>query len=321
MRGRRLLLGLSAFTILFVGASHSSARAEQGLQFTNPIIDIQAERGKTYTARISLLNVTTSDLTYYTTMHDFRSKDENGVAEVLLKDYLPASSSLAKWIQPVGDIAIKAKQTKQIEVRIAVPADAEPGGHYGMVRFSNSAPELDQTGVAIVGSTGPLILVRVSGDVREHLDIKEFFVSRDNTRRGWFEASPVTFVERIQNSGNVHVQPTGDLTITDMFGKNIATLKVNEQKGNILPSSVRKFEQTLNKKRMFGRYTATVSLAYGTQGQVLLGATSFWIIPYKIIIAILLLLLCITLSARLLIRRYNDKIIKRALHEQTRHKK
>lgn len=320
MRGiRALLIGilLSLANILLP----IRTSAEQGLQITNPIIEIQAEAGKTYTAKISLLNVTTADLVYSTTANDFRAKDEAGTAEVLLNGYLPASSSMAKWIQPIGTIAIKAKQTKQIEIRVVVPKDAEPGGHYGIIRFTGSAPEIDDNGVALIGSTGPLILVRVSGDIKEALDINEFFAVKGNKRKSMFETGPIGFVERIKNTGNVHLKPVGDLTVTNMFGKNVSSLKINESKSNVLPDSIRKFDQTMNNKWLFGRYTASMSVAYGTKGQVLLASTSFWVIPYKLLLIVLLFFVAIIYIIRLLIRRYNDKIIKRALNENKKQNK
>ncbi len=320
MERTRLFISLIIVTAVTIVATSPSVNSEQGLQITNPIIEIEADRGKTYTAKTSLLNVTTTDLVYSTLANDFHAKDETGNAEVLLDSFLPASSSMAKWIQPIGSIAIKAKQTKPIEIRIVVTADAEPGGHYGIVRFTGSAPKLNESGVAQIGSTGPLILVRVSGQVKETLDLKEFFTLRGSKRSAWFETGPVTFVERVQNTGNIHVKPVGDLVITNMFGKNIASLKVNDNKSNVLPSSIRRFEQTLKKKWLFGKYSATISLAYGRQGQVLLGSTSFWVIPYKLIIIAVVALAMIILIIRLLIRRYNDKIIKRAMNEQKKQK-
>lgn len=102
------------------------------------------------------------------------------------------------------------------------------------------------------------------------------------------------------------------MVVTNMFGKNIATMKVNQSNGNVLPSSTRRFEESLNKKRLFGKYTAAINLAYGTQGQLLMGSTTFWVIPYKIVAAAILALIILILLLLLVIKRYNRWIINRS---------
>ena len=193
-----------------------------------------------------------------------------------------------------------------------MPPNAEAGGHYGVIRFSGTAPELQKNGVSLAASAGVLLLVRVSGNSTEQLNFKEFFTQRGDQRRSWFENGPITFVERIDNSGNVHVAPHGSLIVKNMFGKNVAELKVNDKTGNILPSSIRRFEQTFNKSRLFGKYTASVSLAYGTQGKVVSSSLTFWVIPYKAILAVLLILVLLILVIRQLIKRYNRWVIRKA---------
>jgi len=298
--------------------SVKAADIPQGFQIRPLIVDLNADRGKTYTINVNLMNVTTADLVYKGAARDFKAHDESGTPEVLLNSNLPASSSVAGWISIPQNIAIKSKQNKTFPVTITIPPNAEPGGHYGVLQFSGSAPELESTGVAAEASVGTLLFIRVNGQATESLELRDFFTMRGQSRSSWFEYGPITLVERINNTGNVHMRPTGEVTISNMFGKTVATLKVNEQKNIVLPTSTRRFDQTLHKKWLFGRYTASVSLAYGTQGQVLLGTTSFWVVPYKLIVLILLVLAALVLTIRFFIRRYNAKIIQKALDEKAK---
>lgn len=249
-------------------------------------------------------------------VNDFRAKDETGTPEVILNGTNPPSSSLVSWVAHLNPITLKSKETKTIDVTISVPIGAEPGGHYGVVRFSGIAPSLQQTGVALAASAGTLVLVRVSGNIKEALDLKEFFTESGSRRTGLFETGPITFVERINNIGNVHVKPVGNLIVKNMFGKSIGSLKINAESGNILPSSIRRFEQTLNKKWLFGRFTASQSLAYGTSGQVLMGSIAFWVIPYKLILIILAALGLLIWLVIKLIKRYNQAIVDRAMQNR-----
>ncbi|MBC7564937.1 hypothetical protein H7100_01750, partial [Candidatus Saccharibacteria bacterium] len=107
----------------------------------------------------------------------------------------------------------------------------------------------------------------------------------------------------------IHVQPKGTILIQDSFNNKVASLDVNAEKGNILPSSTRRFESTLDQKWLFGRYTATITIGYGTQGQAIVETTSFWVIPYKLILIGLALLVTALYVLRIAVKRYNKYII------------
>ena len=55
---------------------------------------------------------------------------------------------------------------------------------------------------------------------------------------------------RFENKGNVHVKPVGQIEIRDIFGNKVETLAVNEEKGNVLPLSIRRFQATLDRSWM-----------------------------------------------------------------------
>ncbi len=319
----KVFFAAAIIIVLFADSTvpvHAASTNAQGLQISPVLVDLNADPGLSYTFKFSLLNVTTGDLLFNAFVNDFRAKDESGTPEVVLDSTGTPQSSVISWVSPIHSLTLKSKESKTIDVHINVPTDAEPGGHYGVIRFSGVPPSLSQSGVALAASAGTLLLVRVSGNIKESLNLKDFYVRHNDRRSTWFETGPVTFVERLNNTGNVHVKPHGDITITNLLGKRVATLKINAENGNILPDSTRRFEQTLSKKWLFGKYTATTSLAYGTTGGVVLGSLSFWVIPYKIILAVLALILLIFLITRFIIKRYNAKIIKRAMNENHKRK-
>ena len=93
-----------------------------------------------------------------------------------------------------------------------------------------------------------------------------------------------------------------------MFGKEVASFQLNQNKGNILPASIRKFENTLEKKLLFGRYKVQADLVYGSEKKIITASHTFWVIPYKLI----LLAIAIIVLLYFLIRGYNRVILKRA---------
>jgi hypothetical protein len=111
-----------------------------------------------------------------------------------------------------------------------------------------------------------------------------------------FQTGPLNFAQRIKNEGNIHEQPTGQVIIKDMFGRKVATLNINLPPRNILPASTRKFEQPLDKtvignKRLFGRYTANLTVNYGKNKQSTTSSLTFWVMPYRLIAIVILALI------------------------------
>lgn len=293
-------------------AAEANGAQAQGLQISPVLINLNADPGKIYTLKLSVLNTTTGDLVFKSSVNDFKAKDETGTPEILLSNPLPDSASLVSWVQPLGEIPLKSKQTKDLLVRVVVPPNAEAGGHYGVIRFSGTPPGQKQNSVSLAASAGTLLLVRVSGNINESLSFKQFFTASNGKQTGWFEHGPITFVERVTNNGNVHLAPQGTVTVKNMFGKKVADLKVNEKNGFILPNSTRRYEQNLDKKGMFGRYTASVNLTYGTHGQILTSSLSFWVIPWKIVLIIIVIIALLVFLITRLVKRYNRWILKKS---------
>jgi nucleoside diphosphate kinase len=207
-------------------------------------------------------------------------------------------------------------------LEIKVPANAAPGGYYGVVRFTATAPEGATSSVSLAPSLGALILVRVKGTATEKLSIEEFYVEKNGKRSTFFEEIPFDFVERVNNEGNVHEQPTGTILVKDMFGKPVVNINVNGEARNVLPKSIRKFSQPMDKAALgtgvlFGRYTAELKLNYGDK----LSTTQtlvFWVIPWRLILLGLFLLIVAIIAIRAAILRYNERLLGRSRQSRRR---
>lgn len=308
-----LALGLGLFYPLLSNAQNTNSTG-QGFQISPVLVELNSDPGQTHVINIKLKNVTANTLVSKSQVNNFGSKGENGDPEIFLSDNDKSTYALKNWVQKIPNYTFATQESRTIPVKISVPTSAEPGGHYGVIRFSGVAPELadDQSAVALSASIGTLVLVRVSGDVKEVAKIEDYYAAQNGKKSGFFETGPITFVERISNTGNVHIKPMGSIVVKDMFGKTTASLKVNDPPKNVLPESIRRFEQELNNKWLFGRYSAQLDLNYGTTGQVLKSTLVFWVIPWKLILAILLLIIAIYLVLRHGVRRYNSHIIKKS---------
>lgn len=300
-----------------------SAGAGQALEIAPPVLNISANPGQTVTTQIKLRDISTSKLIVKGQVNDFVAAGEDGTPKILLEDGEPNPYSLKGWIAPLAQMTLEPRQVKDLPVVIKVPADAAPGGYYGVVRFTATAPELQDTGVSLSASLGSLLLVRVNGAAKEGLEIEEFSTVNDGKPGTLFESTPITFVERLKNTGNIHEQPAGQVTITDMFGNKIGAVNVNLPPRNILPASIRKFEQKLDNsvigdKVLFGRYTANLRVTYGSNKQSVTSSIVFWVIPWRLIATVIVGLVVTFFLLRFGIKRYNQSIIARSQSSRRR---
>lgn len=317
------LVAVSVFASLSqsVSAQSTNLNAAQGMQISPALVELNAVRNKTYTINLNILNVTAYDLDYSVSIEDFSASDETGSPKILIDEALPSSISMKDWFSHIEKFKLNARQSQKISFNINIPDNAEAGGHYGVLRFSGTAPEIESTGVGLSASAGVLILVRVDGDVKEEANLASFLASSNGKQPILIESGPITFITRIKNIGNVHVKPVGNIELRDIFGNLLETMPVNENKSNVLPNSTRRFESEYKKTWMFGRYSASLTLGYGTTGQAITKTIHFWVLPYKLILSIVLIGATILFILSKILKMYNRHIIEKIKNEEAKNKK
>ena len=280
------LIFLSSY--LLISPPSAVAQQGEGLTISPPISEIDLTPGKVYDEIIKVTNPTKEIVEVYPVARNFSASGESGTPTIESPGE-DATYGLASWISfNQTKLALTPEQDIEFKYKITVPADAEPGGHYGAVLFTSQPPkpEGETTQIALASMIGSLILAKVPGDIIEKADVKEF-----TTNRGIYFKPPVNFTLRITNSGNIHFKPKGEIAISN-WGKTTGSLDINSKKGNILPNSTRKFEDLSfsAKNTQFGKFTAKLSATYGEKNQPLTGQVVFWIIPWWLITTIAVLL-------------------------------
>lgn len=291
----------------------------QALEIAPPVLNLSGNPGAVVKSEIKLRNVSSSAMVVTTAVNDFtaNSTTESGDPKIIIDNKEPNPYSMIEWVKPYSQLTLKSKQMVTLPVMITIPKNAAPGGYFAALRFTGRPAELDSTGVSLSASIASLVLLKVNGAAKEAVSLEDFTVKQNSITGTLFESTPLQFGERIKNSGNIHEQPTGLITIKDMFGKVVTNLSVNADQRNILPQSIRKFEQPLDSQAigsrvLFGHYTADLSLTYGANNTVIKKQISFWVIPYRIIGLVILGIIAAFFLFRFLIRRYNRAIVARA---------
>jgi len=316
---KKNLLLIIPVTALFAGVAFVKAQTIDtnsggfGLAVSPVTISVTMNPGEARTEKIIIENVTKSQSTYYPEKDDFVApKDESGTPNLIPESETSGTYSLSKWITISNTaITLAPKEHQPVDVTIFVPANAEPSGHFGAVLFGNKPPATTGSGAAIAGKIGTLIFVRVAGAAKENGVVASF-----TTDKSIYQKPPVNFTSRVRNLGNVHFAPTGEIVIKDIFGRSIESLKVNDVAGNVLPDSVRKFENKWNKSVLPGYYKAELLLSYGSPQKSLTASLSFWILPWVQILIGLAILVAVILLLVLGIKRYNRYIVSKAENKQ-----
>ena len=261
-----------------------------GLSISPLTFELTANPGDVLTNKLRIYNPSASAIVVKMKKEDFAAVGETG--EVRITPAEDETYSLASWIV-IGpeEFTLGPNEQRFVDFTINVPLNAEPGGKYGSVLASTIgivSPGKEVTGVTFTQEVGALVLLTVSGDVVEELDVIEF------STPSFLEYGPTPFTIRFENKGTVHVRPRGFITITNWRGKKVADVEFPQQ--NVLPGAVRKVEVLWDKKWLFGRYTATlVGMCGASNIPINPIVTNFWGFPWRIVLGIFLgLVLIIT---------------------------
>jgi hypothetical protein len=282
------LLGLSAFFLCFCLVNDANAVSISPLTF-----ELIANPGETISSVISISNDQVVPAGVTIEIEDFIPVGEEG--QVALEENSENTTySLSKWVTTNPQTFVLGPgETKPVEFTINVPLNAEPGGHYGSVLANISGAAPQGGGVGVAQKVGSLLLLNVTGEIKESLRIIEF------SAPNFSEYGPISILSRFENTGSVHLKPGGFIIVKNSFGREIAKLDLPQK--NVLPNSIRRIETSLAEKNLFGKYEATLTSIYGSRNEPLVATTVFWVIPWKVALTVTigaLVLLCLLIRGR-----------------------
>ena len=285
------LVKLYVLAILIIGGLILFNQVKAARLSISPVtFELTGNPGDVLVNKLRIFNPTNSSIAVRMEVEDFTAAGEEG--EVIVKEAEAETYSLARWISVSPQtFTLGPKEQKFVDFIITIPQNAEPGGKYGSVLATMKgilSPDEGIGGAAVSTKVGALVLLTVSGDVLENIEVKEFLVP------GFSETGPITFTIRFENTGTVHVRPRGFVTITDWRSEKVIDIEFPQQ--NVIPGAVRKVEANWDKKWLFGRFSATLVGNYGT-GNLPIDppVVVFWVFPWRITLGIFLgLLLVIT---------------------------
>ncbi len=270
-------------------------RIELGLTAIPPRLgddgSLEVEPGQIVQTEVRVRNTTSQFQTIQTLVEDFII-GEDGKTPTPVPSNSDSRWSLASWIEvPNSQTVLPPGVSQSVPIIIRVPENALPGGRYAMVMHQPIVDSQTTLSAAIGGQAGinqrvgTLVYVRVEGAVTEEAHI------RNITIPGFSEFGPVPISFEIENLSDIHIQPITQIRVTNMLGREVSELKVESQ--NIFPYTIRDFKAEWDQVWGFGRYTAHFMTVYGSQGETVTASYSFWVLPYKLILTVLVVILAL----------------------------
>ena len=297
---------------------------------TSPLpIKIATEPGKHVETELRIKNQGNEAEGINVGLMKFKGNSKTGVADLL---DLEKNDPVAAWVHFTPQQFLAQPDVwYTIKMTIDVPSTASLG-YYLAATFSPASVPGGRNVTTLKGSAATLVLLNVKGaNEQRKLTISDF-----TSQHKVYEYLPASFTVKVHNQGNVYISPVGNVFITK-GAKSVSTLDFNDAGGSVLPDSTRNFElqwrsgfpvfqdhledgktvvtkkgnkqdlkwnfTQINKFR-FGKYTAKLLIAYddGTRDVPLQSTLSFWVIPWKLMIVVFLILLVIGFGVFTLIR-------------------
>jgi hypothetical protein len=262
-----LLIGIATFSFQqFVTAQ----TAGQTLEISPPSQEVNIDPGKTTTVKAKIRNRSNETLPIEVRLEDFLAKGEEGQVELSSN----SPYSVISWAKVTPQtFSLAAGEEQEVTATVTAPSDAA-GGRFGSFVFSVKPEATEGAAASVAQEVASLFLIKVSGPVDEKLTVKSI------SAPAFSEFGPVPVNVGFTNSGNVHVKTYGLVNVTDMFGKKVADIVVPGT--NIFPNADRVITAELKDRFLFGNYTATALMYYGTQNQSLSATTTFFVFPVRI---------------------------------------
>ena len=305
--------------VLFAWSGAAVAANGEGdfsLQVTPSPLVTNVKPGQTNEVEFKVRNAGSQAETLKIVPRSFRFNSSN--QQLQLDDTTPPD--IAQWIafsEPT--FTVQPGQWYTQKLKLSPPKDAGFSYSFALVISRKDAPEATEAGRLLKGSLALFTLVNVDrpGAVRK-LEVAEF-----KSVKRVYEYLPAEFEVAVKNTGNTIIQPYGNIYIQRKASDKdpLNTLGVNDNRSYILPNTTRVLKtewikgfpvnQTVvnndgsSSRKLtwdwdgakisdirIGRYTAKLVGAYndGLRDVPIVSEVSFWVIPWKLLIALSVIL-------------------------------
>ncbi len=165
--------------------------------------------------------------------------DETGSAPVILP--FQVEDEYQKWLTVSPQkFEVEPNTWKTLTVQFEPPAEAALSYYYAIMVTRQVDPVAVAGETTVLGAPALLALTTVRSPLaKQELQLKQFAVTKRI-----YEFLPVEFEITVQNTGNIHLAPIGNIFVNDAKGGDVGQLYLNKANGLILPGSTRTYTLT-----------------------------------------------------------------------------
>jgi len=221
-------------------------------------------------------------------------------------DELPAS-----WLSTVDsdNFIIKSGETKDIQVKIDIPASADVRGYYPAV-ILNFSEESEESKIISQSEIASVIYLSVSDVLGEEAE-KKMFLKEFSADRKFSFIPKVTLSTEVENVGDIHFRPRGVIEVYDPKGtRQDSLVTVNDDMLYLLPQQILKDEvswEDSSRSRFLppiGRYKAVLSMYIEEdREQIAQSEVYFYVFPVMYVLYGIIICTVLGLIIRYVIKR------------------
>jgi hypothetical protein len=340
LKNYKVLVLILILTLAFSNFTHpSEIRAQDSsnkpisIGYAPGAFQLKLEPGEVFQDEIAVWSHGLDSMTLYSSITSFKQIEGfPGTSVPLYEDEITIDHLSAKdWVSGVPyKFSLKegGENTELIQFTITVPENTSSGLYRVRISFSSDSDvdkDLDiQTRNNLL--LGPAILIEVGDNLKKSLLFRDLLVNGDYTSfytdKPIYDELPVMFTTNLYNDGETYVVPVGYIVIYNWLNQEVDRIEFNPARHSLLNDEVGSYNTewdeesqllglALNNKVGFGKMQAKITLKYSTQNaafDTLTNETSFWIIPWKILIAILVtFLVIVVMQVRKVIKKNKEK--------------
>jgi hypothetical protein len=269
-------------------------------------VELQIAPGQSKTVTISVSNRTGAAKLFKLEMEDAAGSQDPNTPIVLLGEQT-GPYTMKDFIRVADDsFVIEHNKRVQIPVTITLPVNAEPGGLYGslLVTTSSLTPETESGAPrsAIVSRIGTLFFITVPGAIERSGQVIDFSTVPDKT---FYTKGPITMGVLFENTGSMHLNPYGSITVTNTFGEEVGFVEI--EPWFVMPKSLRLREITWDREMLLGRYTITAEINRGYDDVIDTKVMHIWVLPWQVMLGLFAIVFLLFISIKFITSRFEFK--------------
>jgi uncharacterized membrane protein len=273
-----------------------------GYYVSKTIIKVQGKGGDLLNETFTVFNDTTREVQVNIDVRDFELKG----SQILYRYDFDERWSISKWSGlSENELVLGPNESKEINVQVEIPEDAELGEHVSLIGVVFSPKVSSSSNVTFKTEILPVFYVTVTDqDGYLHI-VKDWTLDHfdfDKFNKGGFYFS-------VTNNGNVHLESTGTIEITNIITKEVTSNQVPVV--NLLPKAQKVITAPWTTPDSIGIYTADITFTMDGQ-KITEKSMTLFVIPWLWLGIGLISILTIILISHYSLKRMKRKMIEQA---------